>query len=83
MNATPVALVTPFQIWSSATLVPQIIGFYFLFGDMSSFFIGVCPIITLLTVHERMRRQRAFANANSNAQNALPNPPDLLAPSAV
>jgi hypothetical protein len=83
MNATPVSLVTPFQIWSSATLVPQIIGFYFLFGDMSSFFIGVCPIITLLTVHERLRRQRAFANAKSTAQSALPNPPDLLTPSAV
>ena len=83
MNATPPALVTPFQIWSSATLVPQIFGFYFLFGDMSSFFIGACPIITLLTVHERLRKQRSLADANPVNLKTFPNPPDLLAPSAV
>lgn len=47
--------VTPIQIWSVACLTPQILGFIFVFGDLTNFLIQVCPISILLYRFERLK----------------------------
>ena len=43
------------QVWAVALLVPQIFGFFFLFGDLPMFLLQVCPIVTLLYRCERLK----------------------------
>ena len=47
--------VTPIQIWSVATLTPQILGFFIVFGDLTGFLIQVCPVSILLYQFERLK----------------------------
>ena len=47
--------VTPIQIWSVALILPNILGFFIVFGDYTSFFVTVVPIATLLYRFERLK----------------------------
>jgi hypothetical protein len=47
--------VTPIQIWAVATLTPQILGFFIVFGDLTNFLIQVCPVSILLYRFERLK----------------------------
>jgi hypothetical protein len=58
---TPSRDVTPIQIWAVACLTPQILGFFIVFGDLSSFLIQVCPVSILLYRFERLKAA-AIAN---------------------
>lgn len=52
---TPSSQVTPIQIWAVALLLPEVFGFFIVFGDLTNFLIRVCPIITLLYRFERIK----------------------------
>ena len=58
---TPTREVTPIQIWAVASLTPQILGFIFVFGDLTNFLIQVCPVSMLLYRFERLKAA-AIAN---------------------
>ena len=58
---TPSRDVTPIQIWAVASLTPQIIGFFIVFGDLTNFLIQVCPVSILLYRFERLKAT-AIAN---------------------
>jgi hypothetical protein len=58
---TPSRDVTPIQIWAIASLTPQIIGFFIVFGDLTNFLIQVCPVSILLYRFERLKAT-AIAN---------------------
>ena len=58
---TPTRGVTPIQIWAVASLTPQILGFIFVFGDLTNFLIQVCPVSMLLYRFERLKAA-AIAN---------------------
>jgi hypothetical protein len=47
--------VSPIQIWPVATLTPQILGFFIVFGDLTNFLIQVCPVSILLYRFERLK----------------------------
>lgn len=52
---TPARAVTPIQIWAIALLVPEILGFFFVFGDLSIMLIQICPISMLLYRFELLK----------------------------
>ena len=58
---TPTRGVTPIQIWAVASLTPQVLGFIFVFGDLTNFLIQVCPVSMLLYRFERLKAA-AIAN---------------------
>jgi len=58
---TPSRDVTPIQIWAVASLTPQILGFFIVFGDLTTFLIQVCPVSILLYRFERLKAA-AIAN---------------------
>jgi len=58
---TPSRDVTPIQIWAVASLTPQILGFFIVFGDLTNFLIQVCPVSILLYRFERLKAT-AIAN---------------------
>ena len=70
---TPSRDVTPIQIWAVATLTPQILGFFIVFGDLTNFLIQVCPVSILLYRFERLK---ATARKVSSVplQSSEPNP---------
>ena len=45
---TPPREVTPIQIWSVALLLPNVLGFFIVFGEYTAFFTVVIPIVMLL-----------------------------------
>jgi hypothetical protein len=47
--------VSPIQIWAVASLTPQILGFFIVFGDLTNFLIQVCPVSILLYRFERLK----------------------------
>jgi hypothetical protein len=69
---TPSRDVTPIQIWAVAALSPQILGFFIVFGDLSSFLIQVCPVSILLYRFERLKAA-AIANPTVPLQPPEPN----------
>jgi hypothetical protein len=70
--------VSPIQIWSVATLTPQILGFFIVFGDLTSFLIQVCPVSILLYRFERLKAT-ARRIPSVPLQSSEPNP--IQAPS--
>ena len=58
---TPSRDVTPIQIWAVASLSPQILGFFIVFGDLTNFLIQVCPVSILLYRFEQLKAA-AIAN---------------------
>lgn len=52
---TPAKQVSPFQIWAVALLFPQVIGFFTVFGDLTTFLLQVCPVIALVYRFERLK----------------------------
>lgn len=55
LTKTPPREVSPIQIWAAALLLPQILGFIFVFGDLVNFLIAVCPPAILLYRAQRLR----------------------------
>lgn len=55
VTRTPSRDVTPIQIWAIASLTPQILGFFIVFGDLTNFLIQVCPVSILLYRFERLK----------------------------
>ena len=51
---TPPKEVTPIQIWSVALLLPNVLGFFIVFGEYTTFFTVVIPIVMLLYRFERL-----------------------------
>ncbi len=45
---TKPAQITPIQVWAFALIIPQVAGFFIVFGELTTFFIQVCPIAILL-----------------------------------
>lgn len=52
---TPPQEITPIQIWAVALLLPQVLGFFIVFGDLTNFLIQVCPIAMLLYRADRLK----------------------------
>jgi len=50
--------IAPLQVWAVALLLPQIFGFFFLFGDLPMFLLQVCPIAALLYRCERLKEMQ-------------------------
>jgi len=74
---TPTREVTPIQIWSVASLTPQILGFFIVFGDLTNFLIQVCPISMLLYRFERLKataRKISSAPLQSSEPNTVQEP---------
>ena len=53
---TPPNDITPIQTWCFALLLAQLVAFFLLFGDYTSFLIQVCPITALMYRAETLRR---------------------------
>lgn len=47
--------ITPIQIWAVALILPNIVGFFFLFGEYTTFFSTVIPIAGLLYRFEQLK----------------------------
>lgn len=60
--------ISPIQIWTGALLLPQVLGFFIVFGDLTYFLIQVCPVIVLLYRFERIK------DLGGLAPSALPTP---------
>jgi len=52
---TPPQSVTPIQIWAVAMLLSHVLGFFLVFGDLSSFVIQVIPVSMLLYRFQRLQ----------------------------
>lgn len=52
---TPPRQITPIQVWASALLLPQVFGFFFLFGDLPMFLLQVCPLAIFLYRFDRLK----------------------------
>lgn len=75
---TPVRQLAPIQIWAVAMLLPEILGFFLVFGDLTNFLIRVCPVAVLLYRFERLKASsQATPLADSEAALADPTP-DLV-----
>jgi len=53
---TPPNHITPIQTWCFALLLAQLVAFFLLFGDYTSFLIQVCPVTALIYRAETLRR---------------------------
>jgi len=69
---TPSREVSPLQIWAVASLTPQILGFFLVFGDLTNFLIQVCPVSILLYRFERLKAA-VMANPPVPLQSPEPN----------
>ena len=79
IEATPPREVVPLQTWCFALLLSQLVGFFFLFGEYTSFLIQVCPITALMFRTENFRRV-ALKTLPSPAAARTPYPPVPLSP---
>jgi hypothetical protein len=52
---TPSRAVAPIQIWAIALLMPDVLGFFIVFGDLSLLLIQICPVSMLLYRFERLK----------------------------
>jgi len=48
--------IDPIQVWGASLLLPQVLGFFFLFGDLTNFLIQVCPVAILLYRFECLKK---------------------------
>ena len=75
--------ISPIQVWAVALLLPQVLGFFFLFGDLTNFLIQVCPVAILLYRFERLKKDALhdsrFLSASHEAARPLDVPDPLLA----
>lgn len=78
---TPPKHITPIQVWSFALLLSQVVAFFILFGDYTSFLIQVCPITALLYRAETLRRAALKARPPL-APTQTTYPPATLSPQA-
>ena len=80
---TPAKETAPVQVWAVAILLPEVLGFFIVFGDLTNFLIRVCPVVILLYRFERLKLavstqpQRAETSARPPAM-----PPVGWSPSA-
>lgn len=75
---TPPRSVTPIQIWSVALLLPNILGFFIVFGDYTSFFITVVPIVTLLYRFENLKAAKQAPSSVIPNDEPSPTTPELV-----
>jgi len=77
--------VSPIQIWAIASLSPQILGFFIVFGDLTNFLIQVCPVSILLYRFERLKaaaRTTPPVPLQSSESNPTSYDPAALSPQA-
>ena len=74
---TPPRQVTPIQIWAVALLLPEVFGFFMVFGDLTNFLIRVCPIITLLYRFGRLKAATISELQMVVDQETTPSTPEL------
>lgn len=78
IQKTPAKEVAPIQIWALALLFPNVLGFFIVFGDYTSFFITVVPIASLLYRFERLKTAAVtnpFPNYDPELTGAIPEIP--------
>jgi len=64
--------IAPMQVWAIALLVPQIFGFFLLFGDLPMFLLQVCPIVALLYRCERLKELSQPQTHKPSLDEAMP-----------
>ena len=85
VTRTPSRAVTPIQIWAIALLMPEVLGFYFVFGDLSFLLIQICPISMLLYRFELLKataRKIPSVPLQSSESNSTSYDPAELSPQA-
>jgi hypothetical protein len=74
---TPPKEVTPIQIWAVALLLPNVLGFFVVFGDYTSFFIGAIPVAALLYRFERLKTAARSAFSPETEVDLRGSPPEM------
>ncbi len=69
---TPPRQVAPIQIWGLALLLPQVLGFFIVFGDLTNFLTQVCPVAMLLYRADRMRVLQPVFPGQENDEAIIP-----------
>lgn len=82
VTKTPSRQVTPIQIWAVALILPQVVGFFTVFGDLTTFLLQVCPVAALLYRFERLKGILDRAPLPSLAEEAPPSEIQLTTPAA-
>jgi len=72
--------ITPIQIWAVAMLVPEIFGFFVVFGDLTNFLIRVCPVALLLYRFERLKALAPVSPEPLAEMNSSVSAPELAWP---
>jgi len=75
--------ITPIQIWAVALLLPEIFGFFIVFGDLTNFLIRVCPVVILLYRFERLKLVVSTEPQTPQAYESPAAVPDLSWPPPV
>jgi len=75
---TPPREVTPIQVWALALLLPNVLGFFIVFGDYTGFFITVIPIAALLYRFERLKAVIRSNASNEAACELRGTPPEMV-----
>lgn len=68
--------ITPIQIWAAALLLPNVFGFFFIFGEYTTFFAIVIPIASLLHRFERLRGSAQVLPFSDPERQFSPPPPE-------
>ena len=74
----PAREVAPLQIWAVAMLLPEILGFFLVFGDLTNFLLRVCPVGILLYRFERLKTSSQPAPLADPAVDPSDSAPDLV-----
>ena len=80
---TPPHQTSPIQIWAAALLLPNVFGFFLVFGEYTSFFFQAIPVVMLLYRSDRLRAltqarpasELVNGGALNSAEPAWPAPP--------
>jgi hypothetical protein len=72
--------ISPIQVWAVALLLPQVLGFFFLFGDLTNFLIQVCPVAILLYRFERLKKDALHDSRFLSSSHEAARPRDVPDP---
>jgi hypothetical protein len=70
---TPPKEVAPIQVWAAAMLLPEVFGFFLVFGDLVNFLVRVCPVVVLLFRFERLKAA-GKSKAHTSVEHEFPIP---------
>jgi hypothetical protein len=73
---TPPLEITPIQIWAVALILPNVCGFFFIFGEYTTFFAAVIPIAALLHRFERLKASSQISPFTEPESQFSPPPPE-------